>query len=409
MAQTQKAEKKTTETTNYDYMLVVVVVALLVIGLMMVYSTTFSLTPNRPSYFFVRQLIFSAIGILTLFVFAHIPYHFWRRISVPLMAGVLFLLIAVLLVGSERFGAQRHFLNGSIQPSEVAKLAIIIYIADWVSSKGDKIRRVTYGLIPFAILLGFLTGLILLQPDFSTAFLIVTTAVIMFFLAGADLFQLVIGSVFGSATLVFLVTKTPHASERLQIFLESIADPVTVGGYQIRQSLIALGHGGILGRGLGESQLKVGLPLPHTDSIFAILGEELGLIGCFVVIGLFAILAYRGFRIALQSRDNFGMILASGITCWLIIETLISIAVVTATLPFTGIPLPFISYGGSALVSALAAVGILLSVSKGAPEGDVSTHANSDVRRRDSRSRLPKHSNRSGDGRRRDLGSERAR
>jgi cell division protein FtsW len=409
MAQTQKSVKKTTETTSYDYMLVVVIVALLVTGLLMVFSTTFSLTPERPSYFFVRQLIFSAIGIVILIVFAHIPYHSWRRISVPLLAGALLLLIAVLFVGSERFGAQRHFLNGSFQPSEVAKLTIIIYIADWVSSKGNRIRRATYGLIPCAVLLGFLTGLILLQPDFSTALLIVATASVMFFLAGADLFQLVIGGVFGTATLVFLVVKSPHASQRMQSYLESVADPVTVGGYQVRQSLLALGQGGILGRGLGESQLKIGLPLPHTDSIFAVLGEELGLIGCFVVIGLFAILAYRGFRIALQSRDNFGMILASGITCWLVIEALINIAVVTATLPFTGIPLPFISYGGSALVSSLAAVGVLLSVSKGAREGDVTTHANSDIRRRDRWSRVPKRSNRSGGGRRRELGSERAR
>ena len=409
MAETQKSVKKTTETTSYDYMLVVVIVALLVIGLLMVFSTTYSLTPERPSYFFVRQLIFSAIGVVILIVFAHIPYHSWRRISVPLLAGALLLLIAVLFVGSERFGAQRHFLNGSFQPSEVAKLTIIIYIADWVSSKGNRIRRATYGLVPFAVLLGFLTGLILLQPDFSTALLIVATASVMFFLAGADLFQLVIGGVFGTATLAFLVVKSPHASQRMQSYLESVADPVAAGGYQVRQALIALGQGGILGRGLGESQLKISLPLPHTDSIFAVLGEELGLIGCFVVIGLFAILAYRGFRIALQSRDNFGMILASGITCWLVIEALINIAVVTATLPFTGIPLPFISYGGSALVSSLAAVGVLLSVSKGAREGNVTTHANSDIRRRDRRSRVPQRSNRSGGGRRRELGSERAR
>ncbi len=151
MAETQKSVKKTTETTSYDYMLVVVIVALLVIGLLMVFSTTFSLTPERPSYFFVRQLIFSAIGVAILIVFAHIPYHSWRRISVPLLAGALFLLIAVLLVGSERFGAQRHFLNGSFQPSEVAKLTIVIYIADWVSSKGNRIRRATYGLVPFAV------------------------------------------------------------------------------------------------------------------------------------------------------------------------------------------------------------------------------------------------------------------
>jgi cell division protein FtsW len=191
-------------------------------------------------------------------------------------------------------------------------------------------------------------------------------------------------------------------------FLKSLTDPVTGGGYQLRQSLIALGHGGVFGRGLGESQQKFEfLPLSHTDSIFAILGEELGLIGCLVVIALFALLAYRGFRIALLSPDNFGMVLAAGITCWLIIEALINIAVVTATLPFTGIPLPFISYGGSALVAALAGVGILLSVSRGLRGDEVRTHANSDSRRRNSRSRVPKYSGRSSDGRRRRLGNER--
>jgi cell division protein FtsW len=163
MAQTQRPAIKATDKNNYDYMLVVVVIGLLLIGLMMVYSTTFSLRPSRPTYFFVRQLIFSAIGLVTLLAIAHIPYQLWRRVSVPLMAGALLLLVLVLLVGSERFGAQRSFVNGSLQPSEVAKLAIIIYIADWVSSKGNKIRRVTYGLIPFAVLLGLLAGLILVR------------------------------------------------------------------------------------------------------------------------------------------------------------------------------------------------------------------------------------------------------
>ena len=396
MTRTQQPERRMPEKTTYDYVLVVVVAALLLIGLMMVYSTTYNFMPDRPTFYFVRQLIWSALGVALLLICAHVPYYFWRKISVPMLAAVLILLIAVLFIGSERFGAQRTFVNGSYQPSELAKLAIIIYIADWVSSKGEKIRRVTYGLIPFAVLLGLLTGLILLQPDFGTAILIVATATVMFFLAGAEIFQLIIGSVFGSASLVFLLTKSPHASERLNSFVASLSDPVSVGGYQIRQALIALGQGGIFGRGLGESQLKgTFLPLSHTDSIFAIVGEELGLIGCLIVIGLFAILAYRGFRIALLSPDDFGTILAAGITSWLIIEALINMAVVTATLPFTGLPLPFISYGGSALVSALAGVGILLSISRGVREGATKAHANSDLRGRNSGARVPKYSGRS--------------
>ena len=395
MTRTEKPERKPLEKSTYDYVLVVIVATLLLIGLMMVYSTTYNFMPDRPTFYFVRQLIWSALGVALLVICAHIPYHFWRKISVFMLAGVLVLLIAVLFIGSERFGAQRTFINGSYQPSELAKLAIIIYIADWVSSKGDKIRKVTYGLIPFAVLLGLLTGLILLQPDFGTAILIVATATVMFFLAGAEIFQLIIGGAFGGASLALLITKSPHAADRLNSFMASLSDPVSVGGYQIRQALIAFGQGGIFGRGLGESQLKgTFLPLSHTDSIFAIVGEELGLIGCLIVIVLFAILAYRGFRIALLSPDDFGTILAAGITSWLIIEALINMGVVTATLPFTGLPLPFISYGGSALVSALAGVGILLSISRGVREGVSKAHANSDLRGRDSGARVPKYSGR---------------
>jgi cell division protein FtsW len=408
-AQVQKAERTTTGKANYDYILLVVVITLLLIGLMMVYSTTFSLIPDEPTYFFVRQLQWAAVGLALMAIFARIPHHWWRRVSVYMLVGVLLLLVAVLFIGSERFGAQRTFWKGSFQPSELAKLAIVIYIADWVSSKGNKIRHVTYGLIPFAILLGVLTGLILLQPDFGTAILIVSTASVMFFLAGADILQLLIGGAFGSLSLLFLVTRWPYAAERLAVFWQSINDPVTAGHYQIRQALVAFGQGGVLGRGLGESQLKFTfLPLSHTDSIFAVVGEELGLIGCLVVIGLFALLAYRGLRIALQSPDNFGMILAAGVTTWLVFESLINIAVVTATLPPTGIPLPFISYGGSALVSAMAGVGILLSVSRGV-RGDGDAYADSHSRRGDSRPRLPKHSRRAGDDRRGEFGVQQTR
>lgn len=405
----QRLERNNTEKANYDYILLIVVVTLLTLGLMMVYSTTFSLNPDEPTFYFVRQLQWSAIGLALLVILARIPYRFWRRVSVYLLVGVLVLLVAVLFVGTTRFGAQRTFWNGSLQPSELAKLAIVIYIADWVSSKGSKIRHITYGLVPFAVLLGVLTGLILLQPDFGTSILIVSTASVMFFLAGADILQLVIGGAFGGLSLLFLVTKWPYAAERLVVFWQGLNDPVTGSHYQIRQALVALGQGGVLGRGLGESQLKFTfLPLSHTDSIFAVIGEELGLIGCLVVIGLFALLAYRGLRIALQSPDNFGMILAAGVTTWLVLESLINIAVVTATLPPTGIPLPFISYGGSALVSAMAGVGILLSISRGVrEEGD--TYADSHSRRGDSRPRLPKHSRRAGDDRHGEFGIQQTR
>ena len=267
----------------------------------------------------------------------------------------------------------------------------------------------TYGLIPFAVMLGIVTGLIILQPDFGTAILLVSTALVMFFLAGADLLQLAIGSIVTSATLLFLISQSSHASERMRSFVAGMIDPVGLGNYQVRQALIALGFGGVFGRGLGGSlQKHEFLPLAHSDSIFAILGEELGLIGCLVVIALFTTLAYRGFRIALRCPDNYGMVLAAGVTSWLIIEAIINIGVVTASLPLTGIPLPLISTGGSSLVASLAAVGLLISVSRGERGEEKRSHALLDFWRRDSRPRVSKSGDHSGIGRRRKSNNERA-
>ena len=244
-------------------------------------------------------------------------------------------------------------------------MAIIIYIADWLSSKGEQIRKVSYGLIPFAILLGVITGLIVLQRDLGTAVMIGTTALAMFFIAGGNLFQILLSGILGGATLYLLITRSSYRMARLTAFLDPLNSDPLGNGYQIRQILIALGSGGLTGLGLGASRQKFGyIPASHTDGIFAILGEELGLIGALAVIGLFAFFAYRGFRIALTAPDAFGTVLASGITCSLIFQAIINMGVVTASLPFTGIPLPFISFGGSSLVVSMASVGLLLAVSR---------------------------------------------
>lgn len=359
------AKKKATQSP--DYLLLIIVAALLVIGLIMVYSSSYALgceEYDQPPYFFQRQIIWAVLGTIGLMVMMRIDYHNWRRFSIFVMLVTVLMLVAVLIFGSERFGAIRSFFKGSVQPGEVAKLAVIIYIAHWLSSKGERIRQVTYGLIPFAILIGVIAGLILLQPDFSTAALIVLTAMAMFFIAGADLVQLLIGSLFGGAASTLLITRVPYRLQRIIAFIHSLSDPSKTS-YHVLQSLIALARGGIMGQGLSESLQKLGnLPAPHTDTIFAVLGEELGLIGCLVVVGLFAALAYRGFKIALEAPDAFGLILASGITCWLIFQAVINIAVVTSTMPFAGLPLPFISFGGSSLVTSLTGVGLLLSISK---------------------------------------------
>lgn len=381
-----------------DYLLIIAVAALIIVGLMMVYSTTFYLgyqLYNHPTYFFVRQLIWVALGVGSLLVMARIEYHTWLRYSIPLMAGTLFLLGIVLLFGSEKFGGQRWLFNGSVQPSEFAKLTVVIYLANWLASKNEKITHVTYGLAPFAILIGFIIGLIVLQQDLSTAILIALTTLSMFFIAGGKVWQMIIGGLVGGTTFTFLITRSPYRLARLTSFLDPFSDPLGQN-YQIQQILIALGSGGTGGVGLGASRQKFGaIPAAHTDGIFAILGEELGLIGCLVVIGLFAFLAYRGFKISLAAPDTFGAILAAGVTCSLIFQALINIGVITATLPFTGIPLPFISFGGSSMLMSLASVGLLLAISRRTrppsnPKRREPSHATHDIRRWNRGTRVPR-------------------
>jgi cell division protein FtsW len=382
-----------------DYILAVTIAALIIIGLMMVYSSSFYIAAENnepPTAYLVKQAIGAAIGLVLLCMLAWLDYSNLHRISIPLMGIVLVSLILVLFVGQDRYGATRTFLNGSIQPSEAAKLAVVIYIADWLASKGDKVRDMSYGLIPFGILIGIIAGLIVLEPNFSTALLIVATAGIMFFLAGADLKQIVAGSAIGAVTFGVLIMNSSHGRERINSFKDMFADPAHMS-WQLKQALTAIGSGGVFGHGLGTGQQKLGyLPLPHSDSIFAVIGEEMGLVGCLIIIGLFAVLAYRGFRIAAQASDVFGALLAAGATGWLILEAAFNIAAMTGLMPFTGIPLPFISYGRSSLVAAMAAAGVLLSVSRGTRRSirQRQSSAPFDFGWRDRRSRLSRTGNR---------------
>jgi cell division protein FtsW len=377
-------------TRRIDYPLIIILASLLLIGLMMVYSSSFDfgyLVYDQATYFFGRQIIWALLGTAGMIVMMSIDYHTWRRFSIPLMAGTLFLLILLLIVGQERLGSVRFFFKGSVQPSELCKLIIIIYVADWLSSKGERLRMVTYGLIPFAILIGVVAGLIVMQPDFSTAILIVVTAIAMFFIAGADIVQLGIGLIFGGATFGLLIYRSGHAFKRIMDYIGSFGGADV--NYHVQQNLAALGAGRIFGVGLGNGDHKLGiLPFAHNDSIFAVLGEELGLIGCLLVVGLFVALAYRGFQIALEAADDFGTVLAAGLTCWLIFQALINFAVITNTLPFTGIPLPFISYGGSSLAVSMTGVGLLLGISRGNVEERPDEIAHYDFGRRDGRPRI---------------------
>ncbi len=348
-----------------DYVLLVVVIALLIIGLVMVWSVTFqpSVGTAGAESEWVSHAKYAMLGLFMLIILRYVDYRVWGKLAVPLMVITLIALIALFFTAPIN-GSRRWLFNGSIQPSEFAKFAMIVYMARWLSSKGDKLRNVTYGLLPFAIIVGGVAGLIMIQPNLSTGIIVVLCAFAMFFIAGADAVQFALLLIIGGVTMLVVAFNMPHALDRIFTFLQDPFAMTDDNSYQISETLIALGSGGLLGRGLGSGYAKFGyVPAPHTDGIFALLGEELGLFGTWLVLGLFLLLVYRGFRIAARTEDPFGQVLAAGLTFWLIFQAFINIGVVTATIPFTGVPLPFISFGGSSLIATLTAIGVLLNIS----------------------------------------------
>jgi cell division protein FtsW len=352
-----------------DSMLLVVVLALLCIGLVMVYSASAFVAVsdyNDASYFFQKQLLGAVLGLAAMLVTIRVDYRQWRRFSTLGLVIVFPLLVIVLKFGTTAYGASRWLTFGSFwsfQPSELAKLVLALYIADWLARKGNQVGTFLYGLAPFVILVGAVLGLVLLENDLGTAVVIAGLAAAMFFTAGADALQF--GLSIGCGCLIFITQAfRGYRYYRLLGFLNPFSN-ITGYNLQLYQSLLALGSGGWLGLGLGASRQKTGyLPLPHIDSIFAIIGEELGFIGCTIVILLFMLLAFRGFRLARRAQDVYGAILATGITTWLVLQMVVNVGSTTAAIPYTGVPLPFISYGGSSLVVSMAAVGILLSISR---------------------------------------------
>lgn len=366
---TPPAKPRADSAGSYDWGLLTVVVTLLAFGAIMVFTASYAQGINgfdNPFHFFVLQLAWMAIGVVAMVVAMRIPYTFWERWSIPLMLVALLALIGVIAVGGETLGATRTFFGGSVQPSEPAKIIIIIYISSWLASKGARIRDVQVGLIPFSILMGIITVLIVAQPNISTSILIVVTAFIMFFIAGAEPRQLFIVALGGTLTFWLVIEYSSYAGGRVERYLEAIWNPLQSSEWQTTRTIRALLNGGIFGQGLGGGDYKLpgGVPLPWSDNIFAVVGEELGLIGALFVIFLFSMLAYRGLRTALHAPDTFGMLLATGITSLLVLQAILNIAVVAAVAPATGVTLPFITYGGSSLVTVMGAIGILLSVSR---------------------------------------------
>ena len=352
-----------------DGWLLMVVLALLCIGIVMVYSASSFIAAHYyadASYFLQRELLWVVLGVIAMVVTMQVDYRLWRRFSLIGMLIILPLLVIVLKFGANVYGASRWLVFGSFfsfQPSELTKLVLALYIADWLARKGNQVGTFLYGLAPFVLLVGLVLGLVLLENDMGTAIIIAGFATVMFFTAGANMVQFLLALACGG--LIFL-REALHGYRYYRIigFLDPFKN-VTSINLQLYQSLLALGSGGLFGLGLGASRQKTGyLPLPFTDSIFAILGEELGFIGCTVVVLLFLALAFRGFRLARRAPDVYGALLATGITTWLVLQAMINIGASTGSIPYTGVPLPLISFGGSSLVVSMAAVGVLLNISR---------------------------------------------
>lgn len=356
-----------------DNILIFTVFALLIFGLVMITSAGVVYSQSRfgdQYYFFKRQLFFGILpGLLACYICQKIDYHYWKKVSVPLFFASLILLVLVFVpgIGSRLYGASRWLQLGpiSFQPSEMAKLSIIIYLAAWLESRGSKrIKDFFEGFLPFVGILAIVGFLIIKQPDMGTLGVIVITMLVMFFSSGSKLSHLFWMAMGGIASLFMLIKLAPYRLNRLLTFLDPGMDPKGIG-YHINQALIAVGSGGILGLGLGHSRQKFYyLPEPVGDSIFAVLAEELGLIGSVALVVLFLVFALRGLKISKNSPDDFGKLLGIGITSWVIFQAFINISAIISIIPLTGVPLPFVSYGGTSIVFLLAGVGVLLNISK---------------------------------------------
>jgi len=356
---------------SIDNVLLFIVFALLVFGLVMISSAGVAYSKTRfdsPYFFFKKQLFGVGVGLILLFIFQKINYHFWKKISLPFFAASLLCLVLVFVegLGSKIYGASRWLQLGplSFQPSEMLKLSLIIYLAAWLESRGERIRDFFEGFIPFISIIAIISFLLLKQPDMGTLGVLILVAISIYFVSGSRISHIFLMMGGGFMALFAMIKFESYRMDRLMVFLHPETDPKGIG-YQINQALLALGSGGLLGVGLGHSLQKFNyLPEPVGDSIFAIIGEELGFVGAIALLLLFLFFTLRGLKIAKHAPDVFSRLLAVGIVSWIFFQAFINIAAISGVIPLTGVPLPFISYGGTSIAFLLTGVGILLNISK---------------------------------------------
>jgi cell division protein FtsW len=372
-ARAQASLRKAPRYHEPDWWLLSILLTLVMFGTVMVFSASFPQTAAATGLAryseLIRQLAYAAVGGLGMLAAIRIDYHRYARFAFPALLATMLLLAALVFVpgvGTEIYGAKAWILVGpvSFQPAEVAKLVMILYMATWFAGKGARVRSFSYGLVQFSVLMGILVGLLMLQPDLGTATLLVTVGVAMFFVAGAAPLQFAAFIILGSASFLALALSASYRRDRLLVFLNPDSDIRNLG-WQLFQARLALGSGGLFGLGLGASRQKFSwLPAAEHDAIFAVIGEELGLAGCAFVLLLFVAFAWRGYQIARRAPDTLGTLIAVGITTWVIFQAAFNIGGVTLAIPFTGIPLPFISSGGTALAVAMTSAGILINISR---------------------------------------------
>ena len=351
--------------------LLAVVVTLNLIGLVMVLSASSVTSQNdfgNPFHYLQRQAIWSGIGVVVLLITQRIDYHRWRRVAAPGLAGCVFLLVLVLIpgLGLGANGATRWIGWGpvGVQPSELVKLALLLFVADLLNRRGHLMHKPEATMHPVLTVLGIVAGLIMLQPNLGTTIVVSAIVLSQLFVGGAPLVRLSGMTVFAASVATFLAIGASYRRARLLAFLNPWKDPLNTG-YQTIQAWAAISEGGLSGVGVGAGRAKWGfLPFAHTDFIFAVIAEEFGLVGATVTLLLLVLLGVLGVRAALRAPDRFGTLLASGITSWFLVQSFVNIGAVVGVLPITGVPLPFVSAGGSSLLASMAGAGLLLNVAR---------------------------------------------
>jgi cell division protein FtsW len=402
-AKSGKAKTKAASRMNVDIILILVTITLIGFGLLMTHSASWDasleVTENdpklerSPTYLFFRQLRWLALGFVVMIIFAGMDYHRWHFLSIVAMLVSIALLIAVLAFGEEYDGVRRSFSKGSVQPSELAKIVIVIYLAVWLYAKRDQLSYLGFGLFPLAAIVGVMGGLILSQPDLSAAAMVFILGGLMYYLAGSDALQTTALFLIAGVSGFIILRFNPINNNRIQVFVDGWND-ILASSDHVMHSLVAFVRGSWFGVGVGRGTTKLTtLPFAHTDSVFAVVGEEIGVLGAAFLVILYAILFWRGLVIARRAPDGLGSLLAAGLTMWITLEAYINMASLLGLMPFAGNTLPFFSIGGSSLVMSMAALGIVFNVSrmsefKQVEESRRTFGAIASLRRRDRRRRV---------------------